>query len=212
VGRDAPADGAAADRPASSAPAPQPPVAPIGDGGPGADDGRWLPLLASARPDAFVAWTPFSHPTLGAVEIGGWRPFATVPSPAAVAPLVEPHVRFLVELSTFTPRVAVASLTATRLGGGLYRIRAEVENRGRWPTALQHAIAARAVKPVLVAIDVPPAAIVSGAPKHQFFPTIAGSGRREKVEWIVRASDGQVVTVRVAAQKGGTATQSVRCE
>jgi hypothetical protein len=135
-----------------------------------------------------------------------------VPSPAAVAPLVEPHVRFLIELASLAPRVAVASLTATRLGGGLYRIRAEVENRGRWPTALQHAITARAVKPVLVAIDVPPAAIVSGAPKHQFFPTVAGSGRREKVEWIVRAAGGQSVTVRVAAQKGGSATQSVRCE
>ncbi len=184
----------------------------IGDGGPGADDGRWLSLLSGVRPDAFVAWTPFRHPTLGAVEIGGWRPFATVPPPSAVAPLVEPHVRFLVELSTFVPRVAVASLTATRLGGGLYRIRADVENRGRWPTALQHAIAARAVKPVLVAIDVAPAAIVSGAAKHQFFPTLAGSGRRERVEWIVRAGAGQSVTVRVVAQKGGTATQTVRCE
>jgi hypothetical protein len=164
------------------------------------------------RPDAFIAWTPFTHPTLGAVEIGGWRPFATVPAAAAVAAQVAPHVRFLVELSTFTPRVAVASLTATRLGGGLYRIRAEVENRGRWPTALQHAIAARAVKPVLVALDVSPGAIVSGAPKHQFFPALAGSGRRERVEWIVRAAEGQSVTVRVQSQKGGTATQAVRCE
>ena len=135
-----------------------------------------------------------------------------MPAPAAVAALVEPHVRFLVELSTFVPRVAVASLTATKLGGGLYRIRAEVENRGRWPTALQHAIAARAVKPTLVAIDVAPASIVSGAPKHQFFPTLAGSGRRERIEWIVRAGPGQAVTVRVVAQKGGTATQTVRCE
>ena len=164
------------------------------------------------RPDAFVAWTPFQHPTLGAVEIGGWRPFATVPPPSAVAPLVEPHVRFLVELSTFVPRVAVASLTATKLGGGLCRIRADVENRGRWPTALQHAITSRAVKPVLVGIDVAPSAIVSGAPKNQFFPTIAGSGRRERVEWIVRSGAGQSVTVRVVAQKGGTATQTVRCE
>ncbi len=191
---------------------PLPPPPPSGEGGAGADDGRWLSLLASARTDAFIPWSPYSHPTLGAVEIGGWRPFATVPAPAAVAPLVAPHVRFLVELSTFVPRVAVASLTATRLGGGLYRIRVEVENRGRWPTALQHAIVSRAVKPTLVAIDVAPSAIVSGAPKHQFFPTLAGSSRRERVEWIVRAASGQAVTVRVVAQKGGTATQTVRCE
>lgn len=210
----APPQSQPASPPASPPPSPPPSPAPpaIGDGGPSADDGRWLSLLASARPDAFVAWTPFTHPTLGAVEIGGWRPWATVPTPAAVAPLVQPHVRFLVELSTLAPRVAVASLTATRLGGGLCRIRAEVENSGRWPTALQHAITARAVKPVLVAIDVPPAAIVSGAAKHQFFPTLAGSGRRARVEWIVRATGGQTVTVRVTAQKGGTATQSVRCE
>ena len=144
-------DKAAPDKAASDkAATPAPPPAANSDGGPGADDGRWLSLLSGVRPDAFVAWTPFRHPTLGAVEIGGWRPFATVPPPSAVAPLVEPHVRFLVELSTFVPRVAVASLTATRLGGGLYRIRADVENRGRWPTALQHAITARAVKPVLV--------------------------------------------------------------
>jgi hypothetical protein len=206
--------GAPADAPAPPGPPtpPLPPPPPSGDGGPGGDDGRWLAVLASARPDAFIAWTPFTHPTLGAVEIGGWRPFATVPTPAAVAPLVAPHVRFLVELSTLVPRVAVAAVTATRIGGGLYRIRAEVENRGRWPTALQHAIVARAVKPTLVAIDLAPSAIVSGAPKHQFFPTLAGSSRRERVEWIVRAAAGQSVTVRVVAQKGGTAAQSVRCE
>jgi hypothetical protein len=211
-----PTDTAASEKPATPAaekPAtPALPPAASTDGGPGADDGRWLSLISGVRPDAFVAWTPFRHPTLGAVEIGGWRPFATVPPPAAVAPLVEPHVRFLVELSTFVPRVAVGSLTATRLGGGLCRIRADVENRGRWPTALQHAITARAVKPVLVAIDVAPAAIVSGAPRHQFFPTLAGSGRRERVEWIVRAGAGQPVAVRVVAQKGGTATRTVRCE
>jgi hypothetical protein len=196
---------------APAAPGPPSPP-PSADGGPGADDGRLLAWVGTSRPDAIVPWTPFQHPTLGAVEIGGWRPFAAVPPAAAVAPLVAPHVRFLVELSTFVPRVGVASVTATRLGAGLYRVRAEVENRGRWPTALQHAVTARAVKPVLVQIDVDPAAIVSGAPRHQFFPTLAGSGRRERIEWIVRAKPGQMLTVRVAAQKGGTATGTARCE
>jgi hypothetical protein len=189
-----------------------PPPASSGDGGPGADDGRLLAWIGAARPDAIVPWTPFQHPTLGAVEIGGWRPFAAVPPASAVTPLVAPHMRFLVELSTFVPRVGVASVTATRLGGGLYRVRAEVENRGRWPTALQHAVTARAVKPVLVQIDVEPAAIVSGAPRNQFFPTLAGSGRRERIEWIVRARPGQTLTVKVVAQKGGTATGTARCE
>ncbi len=215
-----PGPGGSADRPPSpgegpsspsGSPAAAPPAGPGAAAGDG-DDSRLLAWVGASRADAFIPWAPFQHATLGAVEIGGWRPFAAVPSPAAVTPLVEPHVRFLVELSTYVPRVAVASLTATRLGGGLYRIRAEVENRGRWPTTLQHAIVARAVKPTLVQIDVEPPSIVSGAAHNQFFPTIAGSGRRERLEWIVRAGPGQSVTVRVVAQKGGTASQTVRCE
>jgi hypothetical protein len=192
---------------------PTPPAAspPPSNGGDG-EDARLSAWLGPALDGAFVAWTPFTHPALGAVEIGGWRPFAAVPPPAAIAPLVEPHVRFLVELSTFVPRVAVASASATRLGGGLCRIRAEVENRGRWPTALNHAVTARAVKPLLVQLEVEASAIVSGAARNQFFPTLAGSGRRERVEWIVRARPGQTFVIRAAAQKGGSATESVRCE
>jgi hypothetical protein len=55
-------------------------------------------------------------------------------------------------------------------------------------------------------------AIVSGAARNQFFPTLAGSGRRERVEWIVRAPRGQAIAIRAVAQKGGSATESVRCE
>ena len=58
----------------------------------------------------------------------------------------------------------------------------------------------------MVQIDVDPGAIVSGAAKNQFFPSIAGSSRREKVQWIVRARPGQAVTVKAVAQKGGTAS------
>jgi hypothetical protein len=196
---------------ATEAPA-SPPAAPAaGDNGAGGDDAKLLAWVGASRADAFVPWTPFRHPALGEVEIGGWRPFAAVPPPSAVAPLVEPHVRFLTELSTYVPRIALGPPTATALGAGLCRVTASVENRGRWPTALQQAVAARAVKPVMVQIDLEPGAIVSGAPRNQFFPTLAGSGRREKVEWIVRAKAGQALTVRAVAQKGGTATETVRC-
>jgi hypothetical protein len=198
-----------ADAPASG-PGTQP-AAPAKAAGAGEDAGlaAWL---GAAQDRAFVPWTRFRHPVLGEVEIGGWRPFAAVPPAASVAPLIDPHARFLVELSTFLPRIAVASVAAARLGGGLCRIRADVENRGRWPTALNHAVTARAVTPLLVQIEVDAAAIVSGAARNQFFPTLAGSGRRQRVEWIVRARPGQAMTIRAVAQKGGSATESVRCE
>ena len=33
--------------------------------------------------DGFIAWTPFTHPTLGAVEIGGFKPYTVTNPPAS---------------------------------------------------------------------------------------------------------------------------------
>ena len=108
--------------------------------GRGADDGDGRCSLARRREaDGFVAWTPFKHPTLGAVEIGGFRPFAHRAAAGGGRGARQDARR--------VPRPALDVRAAGRdcladgdgLGGGLYRIKAEIENRGRWPTALQHA-------------------------------------------------------------------------
>ena len=36
--------------------------------------------------EVFVDWSPFNHPSLGAVEIGGFGPYATT-NPPAGAPI-----------------------------------------------------------------------------------------------------------------------------
>jgi hypothetical protein len=177
--------------------------------GTAADDLALLKWLDGEKVDGFVAWAPFTHPTLGAIEIGGFRPYAANAPAAALAELGKTHTAFILHLSTLVPRIAIVQATVTAHGGGLFRIKAEIENRGTWPTALQHAVTARAVKPVLVQLGVEPAAIVSGNPKTNVLPSLAGSGRREKYEWIVRGKPGQQVTLKVVAEKGGTATETL---
>jgi hypothetical protein len=56
---------------------------------------------------------------------------------------------------------------------------------------------------------VAPEAIVSGAPKTNFFPTLAGSGRRQAYEWIIKGKPGSTITLKAVAQKGGAATATV---
>jgi hypothetical protein len=109
-------------------------------------------------------------------------------------------------LSSLFAKVAIANTTVTSLGGGLYRIKAEVENSGFLPTSTAQGIRSRSVKPTMVQLGVDPADIVSGAPKTNFFPTLAGSGRRQTYEWIVKGKPGSTVTLKVVAQKAGTAT------
>lgn len=178
--------------------------------GGGAFDLRLVRWMDAEKIDGFVAWQPFKHPTLGDVEIGGFKPYALSNPPAArLADLGKTHVEFVTYLSSLFPRIAIAGTSATNLGGGLYRIRAEVENSGFLPTSAAQGVRSRSVKPTMVQLGVDPADIVSGAPKTNFFATLAGSGRRETYEWIVKGKTGSTIVLKAVSQKGGTATASI---
>ena len=47
-------------------------------------------------------------------------------------------------------------------GGGIFRIKAEIENAGFLPTVLQHGVTSRSVKPTMVQLGVDPKKIISG--------------------------------------------------
>ena len=166
--------------------------------------------MDAEKVDGFISWTPFKHPTLGDVEIGGFRPYGlSNPAATRIADLGKSHTEFVTYLSGVFPKVAIASTAVTSLGGGLYRVKAEVENSGFLPTSAAQGVRSRAVKPTMVQLGVDPNDIVSGAPKTNFFPTLAGSGRRQIYEWIIKGKAGSTVTLKAVAQKAGSATASL---
>jgi len=167
-------------------------------------DLRLLQWMDSEKVDGFVAWTPFKHPALGEIEIGGFKPYAAVNPPAAkIADLGAAHAKFVLHLTSLFPRIAIAKSEVTALGGGLYRIKADVENAGFLPTALAQGVMARSVKPVMVQLGVPPESIVTGSEKTSFIPTLAGSGTRQSYEWVIKGKPGSAVILKVVSQKGG---------
>lgn len=178
---------------------------PGGTGGP--DDGadaRMLEWMDDAGVDGFVAWTAYEHPELGPVEIGGFRPYATTNPPADRIPeLGAAHADFALYLASLFPRVRVVETGVTAHGGGLYEITAEIENEGYLPTALAQGVTAGAVAPTMVQLGVDPEALVTGDAKTSFFPTLDGSGARQRYTWLVRGRPGQEVELRVVAQKAG---------
>ena len=160
--------------------------------------------------DGFVNWTPFKHPTLGDVEIGGFKPYATTNPPVAkIAELGKPHAEFALYLASLFPKIAVADFSAVNLGGGLYRIKAEVENKGFLPTSTAHGQVSRTVRATMVQLSIPQKDIVTGDAQTNNIPVLAGSGRRQSYQWIVKGKPGATVTLKVVAQKGGTDTATV---
>ncbi len=180
-----------------------------GSGG-GGFEATLLQALEGAGIDAFVDWTPFDHPDLGPVEIGGFRPYATTNPPAADLPgLGRAHGEFTVRVASMLPRVRFAGSEVTNHGGGVFTVSVTVENTGFFPTSLQHGVVSRAVQPTTVQIQVDPETILTGAAKSSTFRRLDGSGARMEFSWVIQAREGSTVEVRVRSQKGGTDSTTV---
>jgi hypothetical protein len=173
-------------------------------------DKQVLKWLDAEKIDGFVKWTKAKHPEFGEVEIGGFKPYATTNVPAAkLAELGSAHAKFALHLLSLFPRVKVASFEAVAHGGGLFRLKAEVENAGFWPTSFAQGQTARSVKPTMVRLGVEPGDVLSGSAKTNFLPVLAGSGGRAKYEWLIKGKAGEVVELLVQSEKGGSATARV---
>jgi hypothetical protein len=169
-----------------------------------------LSALDAAGIDAFVEWSAYTHPTLGEVEIGGFRPFAaTNPPPEDLAGLGRDHGEFVARLAGMLPRVTIVETEVTAHGGGIYTVAVEVENSGYFPTSLQHGVVSRSVGPTTVQIQVPPEDVITGDAKTSTIRQLDGSHNRERFEWVIRGSDGARVEITALAQKGGTDSATV---
>lgn len=178
-------------------------------GGSGSGGGILTALEASGI-EAFVDWSPFQHPELGDVEIGGFLPYATTNPPAEQLPeLGEKHGEFLVELAGMLPRVRIADTEVTAHGGGIFTVTVEVENTGFLPTSLQHGARSRSVGPTFVQIQVDDDAILSGADKTTSVGTLAGSGSRREITWVIRGREGGQLEIKLHSQKSGRDTATV---
>ena len=84
---------------------------------PAAAERRLLRWIRAHRPADFVDWTPVSHPDFPGrvVEVGGMVPFARWTPPAAARDsLIEGEIRFLLDLASLLPRVAIGGWPSMR--------------------------------------------------------------------------------------------------
>lgn len=173
-------------------------------------DQRLLSAMESAGVDAFVDWEPFDHPTLGEVEIGGFRPYEVVNPPAAQIPdLGESHGAFIARLGGMLPRVTFAETSVEPIGGGLWQVEATIENSGYFPTSLTHGLVSRTINATLVQIGVDSDDVVSGDSKTARQGRLDGSGATATFRWVIRGEAGQTIELTSRAQKGGLDSTTV---
>jgi hypothetical protein len=179
-------------------------------GGGGGADRDILKWMDEQNVDGFVDWEEFQHPSLGVVEIGGFAPYAvTNPPPSELTSLGETHAQFAVYLASLFAEVRIADVQVTNHGGGVFEIKAEIENAGFLPTSTAQGVRSRSVAPTMVQLGVSPDDLLTGAAKTSFFQKLDGSGARESYTWIINGRDGATIDLMVRSQKGGSDSATI---
>jgi hypothetical protein len=168
-------------------------------------DKEYLSFLDKSSINGFVDWQTINHPEFGEVEVGGFTPYEINNPPSSkIVELGSSHAEFAVWLSTLYADVKISKFEVVNHGGGIFRIKAEIENSGFLPTSLNQGVTSRSVAPTMVQLGVNPESIISGSAKTNFFQALAGSGSIQKYEWLIKGKQGDIIELKVVAQKAGT--------
>lgn len=163
----------------------------------------WLRVVDASDPSGFVGWTAFDHPTLGAVEIGGFAPTPRYHAPQSVIDSLATETATLVTaLAAHLGRVRIRALESQALSADLHRVTLTVENTGDLPTLSARGAGARRYHGVLTEISLSAGATLVDTPERVSIGHLA-PGERRRVEWLVRGAPGEPVGVRVWTVRAG---------
>ena len=175
-----------------------------GSGSAASPDARWLKWFDEAGVDGFVEWTPANHPTLGAVEVGGFRPNVRVNPPAAqIREVAENHAVFATWLAQQLPQVEVVETTVESRGDNVWLVTATIANEQYLPTQLSVGQRIRFNRPVTVRLLPASGMTVLTGNIQQQVPRLEGMGDRAEFTWLVQAPAGTRVNMEVFAERAG---------
>ncbi len=168
------------------------------------EDRGWLKYSDEQRDgDGFVDWKPFTHPTLGEVEIGGFVPFFRNTPPAeALGDIVEKQWSFLGDLAGRLPKIEFGEVKVKALSPTVYEIETHLVNRGYFPYALKIGEQNRRVRPLVVTLQLEPDRILGGA-RLAKVSNLAGGDGVHKLRWVVQGAAGETIRITVASEKLG---------
>lgn len=183
--------------PATGDPPAPTPAAPVGAPA-DAEAAGWLAW--SDRDQAgrgFVSWTPFDHPTLGKVEIGGFRAgFRSDPPASEVARLARAVTDFLGEMAIKQPSVTLRNVTSRPIAPGVIEVQAQLVNEGWLPTTTSMGRINKQTAPIIVRISTPKEQLLSGQ-RVTIVEGLAGAGGQQSFRWILRTDPSTVTSIEV---------------
>jgi hypothetical protein len=175
------------------------------------DDAKRMIWFDQHSPGARLPWSPFDHPQLGAVEIGGFQPYALVEPPAQLREeLTAKHLEFFLGLGAILPRVRLVEVEGRSLGQGLVEVNAVLVNDALLPLQSQAAIRSRAIRPARVNLRLPDGAELVAGASQQLVSDLEALGGRREFRWLVAGATGtNPIRIEVSTDNAGNASVQV---
>jgi murein tripeptide amidase MpaA len=164
----------------------------------------------------FVNWSPFDHPQLGRVEIGGWDTLWTWrnPPPTFLEEEIEKNCRFSLVQASMAPRLKVRHLAAEPVGGGASKITLVIENAGFLPTYVSRkGLDRKMSRPVRIEIEggvlvsgerVIEVGHLEGRSNKLDWTSTGATDNRIRREWVVRGEPGDRLVLHVISERAGS--------
>lgn len=179
----------------------------------------------------YNAWTPYDHPQLGPVEIGGWDHLYAWRNPPAeyLEKEIAPFADWLVWHLLISPRLELLRTAVTPLGAGRYHVQIVVQNTGWLPTYVtKRALERKVARGLVYEVSLPEGAkLVTGKVREEgghlegraYANTAANpwsvwrstaTDDRTKQEWVIDAPNGGEVAITARLDRAGTVRVTVK--
>ena len=160
--------------------------------------------------DVFKAWTPFDHPDLGKVEIGGWKKFGqNNPLPPYLDDEVDRNVDFMLMQARAIPLLSISDIKQEYLGKDISRVTATISNTGFQPTELSIRFATKKAVPVRAYLSVSNKSMLLDEDFEKEIDKIDGNSKKD-VSWLVYGTKGDKITINAFHPKGGRTSKEIK--
>ena len=161
----------------------------------------------------FIDWHKFDHPSLGEVEIGGWKRRKTSPPEGElIQKECEKGNAFVIYLANQAAKIKIGEPEVIDKEEGIFQVDIKVENKGFLPTATQQAVELDMVEPVLLEVEPDENVEVLLGEKKVKLDQIAGHSESDKTTYIIRVKDPSakaVLKVHAKSQRAGKDTKEI---
>ncbi len=147
------------------------------------------------------------HPTLGTVEVGGWKPVVRINPPSEILEeIAEAQFRFLDDPSVRFARLAITDVQVKEQGGRVFEVTASVVNEGYFPTALVRGETTRQASPVVVRLELGKDCKLLAGSKLSRISSLEGSGGIQEYQWLIFCAGGTEIKLNPSCPRAGNAS------